>query len=113
MAVDPNKKYLWGKSSEVLSGKELKKRRDTLLDDMDDGKDGFLGNYRKTYVKHQAEDATPAPPTAQTERERLDAAADEERKRRSQTRGRASTILTGGRGLLEPAPSKKPTLLGS
>lgn len=40
------------------------------------------------------------------------AAADRERRRAAAARGRQSTILTGGRGLMEPAPVSRKQLLG-
>lgn len=53
---------------------------------------------------------TPQTPTRSDDR--VQAAADTERRRAAMAGGRASTILTGGRGLMEPAPVARRTLLG-
>lgn len=53
-----------------------------------------------------------APQTPTRSDDRVQAAADTERRRAAMAGGRASTILTGGRGLMEPAPVARRTLLG-
>lgn len=55
----------------------------------------------------------PTAPTPQNRAEELEGAEDEQRKRESRKRGRASTILTGGQGLQTAAPIATRTLMGS
>lgn len=57
---------------------------------------------------------TPAPPPAAPERsdKEVQAAALQERLRRSRARGRASNILTGGQGVTGPLQATRKRLLG-
>lgn len=52
-------------------------------------------------------------PTPGSRRDALDDAEDKARKKAARLRGRASTILTSGQGLLDQAPIGRRTLLGS
>ncbi len=56
--------------------------------------------------------ATPPPPVAREQDPVIQAAMDNERRRRAQARGYASTVLTSGAGLTAPAVAPTKTAIG-